>query len=89
VRIDAENERDSQPSILGPSLNQFAKANPPKPDYGLSPREQEILQLLVDGKTVRKPLLPSAFPFIPPTNTSATFIASSMSTRAAVQSPRR
>ncbi len=42
------------PRIARKVLEMFAKANPPKRDYGLSPREQEILQLLVDGKTVKE-----------------------------------
>jgi DNA-binding NarL/FixJ family response regulator len=42
------------PRIARRVLEMFAKANPPKRDYGLSPREQEILQLLVDGKTVKE-----------------------------------
>jgi len=32
----------------------FSKANPPARDYGLTPREQEILQLLVHGKTIKE-----------------------------------
>lgn len=42
------------PRIARRVLEMFAKANPPKRDYGLSPREQEILQLLVQGKTVKE-----------------------------------
>ncbi len=42
------------PRIARRVLEMFAKANPPKADYGLSPREQEILQILVDGKTVKE-----------------------------------
>lgn len=42
------------PRIARRVLEMFAKANPPKRDYGLSPREQEILQLLVEGKTVKE-----------------------------------
>jgi len=42
------------PRIARRVLEMFAKANPPKPDYSLSPREQEILQLLVQGKTVKE-----------------------------------
>lgn len=42
------------PRIARRVLEMFAKANPPKPDYNLSPREQEILHLLVEGKTVKE-----------------------------------
>lgn len=42
------------PRIARRVLEMFAKANPPKRDYGLSPREQAILQLLVQGKTVKE-----------------------------------
>ena len=42
------------PRIARRVLEMFAKANPPKRDYRLSPREQEILQLLVQGKTVKE-----------------------------------
>jgi DNA-binding NarL/FixJ family response regulator len=42
------------PRIARRVLEMFAKANPPKRNYGLSPREQEILQLLVQGKTVKE-----------------------------------
>jgi DNA-binding NarL/FixJ family response regulator len=42
------------PRVARRVLEMFAKANPPKRDYRLSPREQEILQLLVAGKTVKE-----------------------------------
>ncbi len=42
------------PRIARRVLEMFAKANPPRRDYGLSPREQEILQLLVAGNTVKE-----------------------------------
>lgn len=42
------------PRIARRVLEMFAKANPPRRDYGLSPREREILQLLVAGKTVKE-----------------------------------
>jgi len=32
----------------------FSKANPPARDYGLTPREQEILEVLVQGKTIKE-----------------------------------
>ena len=42
------------PRVARRVLEMFAKANLPKRDYRLSPREQEILQLLVAGKTVKE-----------------------------------
>jgi DNA-binding NarL/FixJ family response regulator len=44
------------PRIARRVLEMFSKANanPPRHDYGLSPREQEILQLLVQGKTIKE-----------------------------------
>jgi DNA-binding NarL/FixJ family response regulator len=42
------------PRVARRVLEMFARANPPKRDYGFSPREQEILELLVQGKTVKE-----------------------------------
>ena len=42
------------PRVARRVLEMFAKANPPKRDYRLSPREQGILELLVAGKTVKE-----------------------------------
>ena len=35
-------------------LEMFAKTSVPKSEYGLTPREKEILQLLVDGFTMKQ-----------------------------------
>jgi DNA-binding CsgD family transcriptional regulator len=35
-------------------LEMFSKANPPQRDYGLTPREKEILHLLVQGHTIKQ-----------------------------------
>lgn len=35
-------------------LDIIGGVNPPKRDHGLSPREQEILQLLVAGKSIKE-----------------------------------
>ena len=32
----------------------FSKANPPQKQYGLTPREKEILQLLVQGRSTKQ-----------------------------------
>ena len=32
----------------------FSKANPPQKDYGLTPREKEILQFLVQGQSTKE-----------------------------------
>lgn len=42
------------PRIARRVLEMFARANLPKGNYSLSPREQEILKLLVQGKTVKE-----------------------------------
>ncbi len=42
------------PRIAKRVLDMFSKANPPQKDYGLSPREKDILQLLVQGKTIKE-----------------------------------
>ena len=41
------------PQIARRVLTMFSKANPPQQDYGLTPREKEILQLLVQGHTIK------------------------------------
>lgn len=42
------------PRIARRMLDMFSKANPPQRDYGLTPREHDILQLLVQGKTIKE-----------------------------------
>lgn len=42
------------PTIARRVLDMFSKANPPKMDYGLTPREKEILQLLVRGQSTKE-----------------------------------
>lgn len=41
------------PRIARRVLEMFSKANPPQKDYGLTPRETDILKLLVDGRTIK------------------------------------
>ena len=44
------------PYIAGKMLSMFSRLSPPRPadeDYGLTPREREILQHLVDGMTMK------------------------------------
>lgn len=41
------------PRIARRVLEMFSKANPPQKDYGLTPREMDILKLLVDGRTIK------------------------------------
>jgi DNA-binding NarL/FixJ family response regulator len=42
------------PTIARRVLAMFSKANPPRKDYGLTPREKEILQLLVQGHSTKE-----------------------------------
>lgn len=42
------------PRIARRVLEMFSKVNPPQRDYGLTPRELDILKLLVDGKTIKE-----------------------------------
>ena len=42
------------PRIARRVLEMFSKANPPQKDYGLTPRELDILKLLVLGKTIKE-----------------------------------
>ena len=41
------------PRIARRVLEMFSKANTPQKDYGLTPRELDILKLLVDGSTIK------------------------------------
>ena len=42
------------PTIARRVLDMFSKANPPQKDYRLTPREKEILQLLVQGRSTKE-----------------------------------
>ncbi len=42
------------PTIARRVLDMFSKANPPRKDYGLTPREKKILQLLVQGQSTKE-----------------------------------
>jgi len=42
------------PTIARRVLDMFSKANPPRKDYRLTPREKEILQLLVQGQSTKE-----------------------------------
>jgi DNA-binding NarL/FixJ family response regulator len=54
IRTAAAGGSPINPTIARRVLEMFSKANPPARDYGLTPREQEILQLLVQGKTIKE-----------------------------------
>jgi DNA-binding NarL/FixJ family response regulator len=54
LRTAASGGSPINPSIARRVLEMFSKANPPARDYGLTPREKEILQLLVQGKTIKE-----------------------------------
>ena len=54
LRTAATGGSPINPSIARRVLEMFSKANPPAKDYGLTPREKEILQLLVQGKTIKE-----------------------------------
>lgn len=54
VRSAAAGGSPITPTIARRVLEMFSKANPPQRDYGLSPREKEILQLLVQGKSTKE-----------------------------------
>lgn len=53
IRNAAAGGSPINPTIARRVLEMFSKANPPQRDYGLTPREQEILQLLVQGHTTK------------------------------------
>jgi DNA-binding NarL/FixJ family response regulator len=54
IRTAAAGGSPINPTIARRVLEMFSKANPPVRDYGLTPREQEILQLLVQGHTIKE-----------------------------------
>ena len=54
LRIAASGGSPINPRIARRVLEMFSHANPPQRDYGLSPREREILQLLVQGRTIKE-----------------------------------
>lgn len=54
IRTAAAGGSPINPTIARRVLEMFSKANPPTRDYRLTPREQEILQVLVEGKTIKE-----------------------------------
>jgi DNA-binding NarL/FixJ family response regulator len=56
IRSAAASGSPINPSIARRVLEMFSKANtaPSKPDYGLTPRERDILHQLVGGKTIKE-----------------------------------
>ncbi len=56
IRSAAAGGSPINPTIARRVLEMFSKANTPQQqkDYGLTPRELEILHLLVDGKTIKE-----------------------------------
>lgn len=54
LRTAAAGGSPINPRIARRVLEMFSKANPPARDYGLTPREQEILNLLVQGHTIKE-----------------------------------
>ncbi len=54
LRTAAGGGSPINPRIARRVLEMFSKANPPARDYGLTPREKEILQTLVQGKTIKE-----------------------------------
>jgi DNA-binding NarL/FixJ family response regulator len=54
IRSAAAGGSPINPTIARRVLDMFSKANPPQRDYGLTPREKEILQLLVQGQTIKE-----------------------------------
>lgn len=53
IRSAAAGGSPINPHIARRVLEMFSKANLPQKDYGLTPRETEILKLLVDGSTIK------------------------------------
>jgi DNA-binding NarL/FixJ family response regulator len=54
IRTAAAGGSPINPTIARRVLEMFSKANPPARDYHLTPREQEILEVLVQGKTIKE-----------------------------------
>ena len=54
IRSAAAGGSPINPHIARRVLEMFSKANPPVKDYGLTPRELDILQLLVQGHTIKE-----------------------------------
>lgn len=54
LRTAASGGSPINPNIARRVLEMFSKANAPARDYGLTPREKEILQLLVQGNTIKE-----------------------------------
>ena len=54
LRTAAAGGSPINPKIARRVLEMFSKANPPARDYGLTPREKDILQVLVQGKTIKE-----------------------------------
>jgi DNA-binding NarL/FixJ family response regulator len=54
IRSAAAGGSPINPHIARRVLAMFSQANPPQRDYGLSPREKDILQLLVQGRTIKE-----------------------------------
>lgn len=53
IRSAASGGSPINPHIARRVLEMFSKANMPQKDYGLTPRELDILKLLVDGSTIK------------------------------------
>jgi DNA-binding NarL/FixJ family response regulator len=54
IRTAAAGGSPINPTIARRVLEMFSKANPPARDYRLTPREKEILEVLVQGKTIKE-----------------------------------
>lgn len=54
IRSAATGGSPINPTIARRVLDMLGKANPPQKDYGLTPREKEILHLLVKGRSTKE-----------------------------------
>lgn len=54
IRSAATGGSPINPTIARRVLDMFSQANPPQKDYGLTPREKEILQHLVQGQSTKE-----------------------------------